>query len=53
MVFCVKCGVDVKNLGDHLRRKRCSVQHIRKAERVAQRLKESNDRSFGNKKSLF
>lgn len=52
MVSCPKCGVDVSNIGDHLRRRRCSVQHIRKAERLAQRMREANERD-GDRKSLF
>ena len=27
---CPKCGIDTTNIGRHLRRKRCEVQHIRK-----------------------
>jgi hypothetical protein len=38
MVSCPKCGVDVSNLGKHLRRKRCEMQHIRKAERERMKL---------------
>jgi hypothetical protein len=28
--ICPKCKIMVSNLGDHLRRERCSQQHIRK-----------------------
>ena len=39
MVCCDSCGVDVSNIGKHIRRGRCVFQHIRKAERIAQRMK--------------
>lgn len=27
---CPKCGIDTTDLGRHIRRKRCEMQHIRK-----------------------